>query len=54
MYYLYVDNHKILKSFNRHKLLKEASYIAKSCVEVGVIKNLKITKKEEESCLWKK
>ena len=56
MYYLYVDNNKnkILCSLNHNKVLKEASYIAKSCVEVGVIKNLKITKKEEESCLWKK
>ena len=53
MYYLYVDNHKILQSFNRNKLLKEASHIEKACVEAVVIKNLKITK-NEESCLWKK
>ena len=52
MYYLYVDNNKnkILCSLNYNKVLKEASYIAKSCVEVGVIKNLRITK-NEESCL---
>ena len=50
MYYLYVDNNKnkILCSLNHNKVLKEASYIAKSCVEVGVIKNLRITKNEEE------
>ena len=47
MYYLYVDNHKILCSLNHNKVLKEASYITKACIKVGVIKNLKITKNEE-------
>ena len=49
MYYLYVDNNKnkILCSLNYNKVLKEASYITKACIKVGVIKNLKITKNEE-------